>query len=289
MNSMAKSTELNSINPEESITLPLGNWLSVRLYADSRPHCLETAALQKGLVLLHEQEELIEEGLGFGVPIAKYHDKTYFSTCSEVSFGENDSGVALQKRYLLDSISKKVWRGSYIDDEFYSSWRKRFAKLYLNHKELAPVFNSLMEFREFAKIKTKFVRIKPKGKVIVNYQVKPATIDINVDFSNLAQNGCEELLVLNEQGSTGFDTYLDSSGLKLAAGRIGGWGTVTAKQALLQSSERQVSFGVCRVSGATLIRGWERTKNRFSWAGLSYSLPPKTKTYGYSIGVTSSH
>jgi hypothetical protein len=289
MNSTASPTELHSINPEDPITIPLGSRLSVRLYSDSRPHCLETAALQKGLVLLYDQEELIEEGLGFGVPIAKYHYKTYFSTCAEVSIVENNCGITLQKRYLLDSISKKIWRGSYIDDEFYSSWRKRFAKLYLNHKELAPVFNWLMEFREFAKIKTEFSRIEPKGEVIVNYQVKPATIDINVDFSNLAINGCEELLVLNEQGSTGFDTYFDSSGLKLAAGKIGGWGTVTAKQALLQSSERQVSFGVCRVSGATLFRGWERTKNRFSWAGLSYSLPPKTKTYGYSIGVTSSH
>ena len=289
MNSTAKPAELHFINPEEPITIPLGNRLSVRLYSDSRPHCLETAALQKGIVLLYDQEELIEEGLGFGVPIAKYHDKTYFSTCAEVSFIEDNYGITLQKRYLLDAISKKVWRGSYIDDEFYSSWRKRFAKLYLNHKELVPVFNWLMEFREFAKIKTEFVRIKPKGEVIVNYQVKPATIDINVDFSNLAQNGCEELLVLNEQGSTGFDTYLDSSGLKLAAGRIGGWGTVTAKQALLQNSERQVSFGVCRVSGATLIRGWERTKNRFSWAGLSYSLPPNHETFNYSVEVKSSY
>ena len=289
MNSTANPTELNSINLEKPITMPLCNGLSVRLYADSRPHCLETAALQKGLVLLHDQEELIEEGLGFGVPIAKYHDKTYFSTCAEVKFREDNSGVTLQKRYLLDSISKKVWRGSHIDDEFYSSWRKRFSKLYLNHKELAPVFNWLMEVREFAKIKTEFVRIESKGEVIVNYQVKPAKIDIDVDFSNLALNGCEELLILNEQGSTSFDTYLDSDGLKLVGHRIGGWGIVSAKQALFQSSKRQVSFSISRIRGATLVRGWERTKNRFSWAGLSYSLPPRTKTFGYSIEVTSSH
>jgi hypothetical protein len=289
VNSAATSQIMNSIHLQKPITIPLTSELSVRMYADCRPHCLETAGLQKGLVLLYDQEELIEEGLGFGVPIAKYHDKTYFSTCAEVNLREDNLGVSLQKRYLLDSISKKVWRDSYIDDEFYSSWRKRFAKLYLYNKELAPVFNWLMEFREFAKIKTEFVRIKPKGEVIVNYRVKSEGIDANVDFSNLSLNGCEELLVLNEQGSTSFDTYLDSGGLKLSASKIGGWSTVTAKQALMQSSKRQISFGVCRVSGATLIRGWERTKNRFSWAGLSYSLPPKTKTYGYSIGVTSSH
>ena len=88
MNSVATSPIMNSIN----LPIPLTSGLSIRMYADCRPHCLETAALQKGLVLLHDQEELIEEGLGFGVPVAKYHDKTYFSTCAEVSFRENNLG-----------------------------------------------------------------------------------------------------------------------------------------------------------------------------------------------------
>ena len=289
MNSIANPTELHSIKPEDPFTIAITNRLSVRLYADSRPHCMETAALQKGLVFLHDQEELIEEGLGFGVPVAKYHDRTYFSTCAEVSFQETNWGVIIQKRYHLNSISKKVWRGSYIDDKFYSSWQKRFETLYLNHKKLAPLFNRLMEFREIAKVKTEFVKVKDKGVITVNYQVNSAGIDVNVNFSNLAMNGCEELLVLNEQGSTSFNTYRDSDGLKLVGIRIGGWGIVTAKQALLQSSKRQVSFSLRGVSGATLLRGWERTKNRFSWAGLSYSLPPNHETFSYSIGVACSN
>ena len=272
MNSAATSPIMNSLNLQKSIPILFTSGLSVRMYADCRPHCLETAALQKGLVLLHDQEELIEEGLGFGVPIAKYHDRTYFSTCAEVSFREDTWGITLQKRYFLDSISKKVWRGSYVDDEFYSSWRKRFSKLYLNHKELAPIFNWLMEVREFAKVKTEFIRIKPKGEVIVNYQVKPAKIDINVDFSNLTLNGCEELLVLNEQGSTSFDTYLDSDGLKLVGRRIGAWGIVSAKQALFQSSKRQVSFSLLRVRGATLVRGWKGVETVFlGWPKLLFT------------------
>ena len=50
----------------------------MRPYADSRLHYLETSALQKGLILMFDDKELIEEGLGFGVLVVKYKDKTYF-------------------------------------------------------------------------------------------------------------------------------------------------------------------------------------------------------------------
>ncbi len=84
--------KLHAVNFQKPLTLPLNNRLSVRLYADCRPHCMETAALQKGLVLMLDGKELVEEGLGFGVPIAKYKDKTYFSSSAQISVQENRSG-----------------------------------------------------------------------------------------------------------------------------------------------------------------------------------------------------
>ena len=33
----------------------------------------------------------------------------------------------------------------------------------------------------------------------------------------------------------------------------------------------------------TLLRGWEHTKSRFSWAGLSYMLPPSNGRFEYPI------
>lgn len=247
---------------------------------------METANLQKGLVLVYGDKELIEEGLGFGVPVIKYQDKTYFSSSAQISIQQSDEETyLLRKSYLLDSVSKKLWRGSYIDDGFYSYCRKKFAKLYLSHKELAPLCNRMMEFREMAKIKTEFVRVPPRAEVTVNYLIQPATVNISVDFSNLALTGCEELLVINEQGSSTFDEYVDSGGLKLVGSRIGGWGNVTAKQAMLLSVKQHLSFSLRKTSEATLHRGWEKTKYRFSWAGLSYSLCPNHRTFTYAISI----
>ena len=52
---------------------------------------METASLQKGLIMVFDDQELIDEGLGFGVPVAKYDDKTYFPGSAEVSIQNNHS------------------------------------------------------------------------------------------------------------------------------------------------------------------------------------------------------
>jgi hypothetical protein len=245
---------------------------------------METASLQKGLILMLNDHELIDEGLGFGVPVAKYNDKTYFSSSAEVSIQQSHSTFSLKKTYILDTISrKKFWRASYIDDGFYSSVRKSFAKLYLTRKNLSPFLNTLMELREIAKIKTEFIKVKPRGTITVNYEIQPSTVNLSVDFSDLTLTGCEEVLVLNEQGSTIFEKYADTSGSKLFGREIGAWDVITADQASMVNAEEQLAFSLQNIRGATLFRGWERTRNRFSWAGLSYSLRPNRGVFDYAI------
>jgi hypothetical protein len=246
---------------------------------------METSALQKGLVLMLDNQELIEEGVGFGLPIAKYVDKTYFSSSAEISIEKTSSCCKLKKTYTLDLISKKLWQKQTIDDRIYSKWRKAFAKSYLSHKELSPLFNKIMELRAIAKIKTEFIKVKPRGKISVTYEIQPTTIKVNVDFEDLTLNNCQELLVLNEQGSTTFGEYFDANKLSLVGSKIGGWDAVAAKRASLFSTNNQVAFSLQGKSGATLFRGWEKTKSRFSWAGLSYSLQPKIGTFDYEIAV----
>jgi hypothetical protein len=272
---------------QKPVTIPITSQLSLRMYPDSRPNCMETSALQKGLVLILDGKELVEEGLGFGIPVVKYLDKTYFSSKAKISTQKTSTGYLTKKTYLMDTISKKTWRGSYINDNFYSTWHKRFAKIYLGHKELSPLFNRLMEYRELAGIKTEFVKVKPRGIVETKYIVAGSCVKVTVDFSDLRLSGCEELLIMNEQGSTVFDTYSDSNGLRLVGSKIGGWHPVTAKHASIGNSYGVISFQIDRTPAATLFRGWEKTKNRFSWAGLSYSLSPFRKTFSYTIIINS--
>ena len=284
MNSLETTAKLHSSYVQKPVNVNLTNRLSVKLYVDSRPHCMETAPLHKGLVLVVDGQEVIEEGMGFGVPVVKYHDKTYFSSSADVKIEKNQSILIVNKTFILDAISrKKFWRSAYIDDDVYSLARKKFEKLYLSNKKFSPFFNEIMELRNLAKIKTEFQKVKPRGIIKVNYEIQASEINVKADFSDLTLDGCEELLVLNEQGSNTFDTYLDADGVKLVGNKIGGWDEATADQAFMLSSKSKVSFCLQRKRGALLFRGWENTKSRFSWAGLNYSLRPNCGIFDYSI------
>jgi len=287
MNSTLSDAKHGAVGEGEALALQLTSRLSARLYQDCYPRCMETSALQKGLILTFDGKELIEEGLGFGVPVVKYRDKTYFSSLARISFGENRSTSWATKTFVMDTVSrKKFWRLTYINDTFYSSMRKIFEKLYLRNKDLALLFNAVMAFRETAKIKTEFNKVRDRGVVAVTYNVQPGNVAISVDFSNLTLEGCKELLILNEQGSTTFSTYTDTDGLKLSRRKIGAWDPVTAKTASLVNDSGNLSFSLQKLSRAHLFRGWERTRNRFSWAGLSYSLYPNQKVFNYTIKLS---
>lgn len=229
----------------------------------------------------------MREGVGFGVPVVKYDDKTFFSSTAEVSVREIGSDLILTKVFSLDTVSlKKFGNTTYIDDAVYSPLRKTFERLYLKHKKLMPLFNKVMEFRDLANIKTEFMKVKPRGKVTITYHCQPTSIDIGADFSKIVLDKCSEVLVLNEQGSSFFRKYVDSNGLSLLDHKIGAWETVTADRASLQEVQGKVSFCIGNSGGVRLFRGWEQTRKRFSWAGLSYSMRPNNETFNYSIGLS---
>ena len=278
---------MNRIDLSESLspfTLKMGNRVSFRLYRDTRPHCLEIAPLQKGLVLVLDDKELIEEGAGFGLPVVKYEDKTYFSSTAQTSFHEETKPPILTKSFCLDTISRKrLGEASYVNDNFYGFFHKLFEKAYLARREMAPAFNVLMELRKTLKIDTDFVRVPSRGKVKVTYTCFPDLLKVRVDFSELHKDHCQEILVLNEQGSTFFTKYFDTDGLILINRSMGAWQNVKAKRASLSDTRDTMSFTLQNIRSARLFRGWERTKGRFSWAGLGYSLPRSVSSFNYDI------
>ncbi len=82
------------------LILPLDEEVSVRLYPDTRPHIGKIARLQKGLVLVVNGREWIEEGYGFGVPIIEVDGQTYISRSASIE----QQGDTLSKRYVLDTV-----------------------------------------------------------------------------------------------------------------------------------------------------------------------------------------
>ena len=275
---------MRSRNP---ITVSVDGHVSCRLYSDTRPHCLEIAPLQKGLVLMLYGKELIGEGVGFGAPVVVYRDRPYFSTSAEVTVQADGGRSVLVKSFLLDAISRKRIGKTYIDDNFYKFFHKRFHNTYVNNKKLNPAFNWLMELRRLFKIKTEFVKVQPRGTVTVRYAFMPDSIDVNVSLSQLDKSSCKEVLILNEQGASFFNKYHDSDGLTLIGEQVGAMEKVNANRASFATANGSVSFSLKNVNATEFFRGREKTRGRFSWAGFGYSLHPSTRVFRYTISLKS--
>ncbi len=262
--------------------------VSVTLHSDSYPHCLEIAPLQKGLVLSLDGMDLIEEGVGFGVPVAKYGDRTYFSGSAECFLDIEGNRQRLVKRFHLDTISRKRIGTAFINDDLYSFAHGLFENAYLAHKNLASVFNIIMELRRTMRVKTEFVKVKPKGTVTFEYSFHQGAIEIKVSLNEHEWTDCRELLLLNEQGSSFFRKYNDTSGVTLFDKNIGAWQRVNAEEACFTYPKGHLAFSLSSTNSCELFRGWEKTRGRFSWAGLGYCLKPSLLDFKYEIKLSMS-
>ncbi len=215
--------------------------------------------------------ELVEEGAGFGVPIAKYRDSTYFSSTAQLSMmHESKNALIIKKIFQLDAVSKKQVQGSYIDDNLYSAFHKIFEITYLNHQKMRPVFDWIMSLRKTLGVNTKFTKTASRGKVVVTYSCHSNFVKIDVDFSLLDKNLCKEILLLNEQGATNFRKYSDTNGITLYDRQVGAWAKVTAEKASFLDVQRHLSFTLENVEGAELYRGREQVRRSLfmGWHGL---------------------
>ena len=265
------------------MTVKLNGTVAIRLYSDNRPHNLEISAIQKGLILMVCGEELIEEGAGFGVPVAKYSDHTFFSSTAHVWTQQRGKNNVILKTYFLDTISEKQIGGVSFNRNLYSFFRKSFERAYLKSEGLRPVFDWLMHLRKALGIQTQFTKAPSRGSITVAYHCMPQFIRVHVDLSALDNTKCQEILILNEQGASAFKHYSDSDNISRVGREIGAWRTVNAREARFFSSKRHVGFSLKNIPGASLHCGWEQVNDRFSWAGLSYSLDVKTKDFSYDI------
>jgi len=239
--------------------------------------------LQKGLVLVVDGSEIVEEGAGFGVPILKYSDKTFFSRTATVYVKEkDDKSTLIVKVFSLDTVSKKQMQGAFINDSFYSVFHEIFEKVYLNYGKMRPIFDWIMRLRKTMGIETYFAKVSSRGNATFQYLCYPDHIKVCADFSKVDMTHCREILILNEQGAS-FFRKIRNSKVVLQDRQIGAWIKNGSELVEFSDFEGRISFSADELDNATLYYGREQVKGRFSWAGIIYSLNPKTLLFNYTI------
>ncbi len=229
--------------------------------------------------------ELVEEGAGFGAPIIKYADKTFFSGHAALFLEHQDiNQTVIRKVFVLNAVSEKQLNGISLDDTLYHWVHRVFAASYLTQKKLKPLFDQLMVLRKTLGIKTRFIKVAPRGKISVTYHLKADTIKIHADLSHIKRAECREILFLNEQGA-GFFVNFEDAQRCFDAADVGGWSTVPSSHGCFSTADFSVSFSALQRRNAQLLCGREKVRDRFAWAGLTYALPPPTSIFNYEISL----
>lgn len=287
LENVTTSSESFRLPAGDSYDAQLGRNLAVRIYADSRPHNLKVAHLQKGLVLVFNGRELIEEGIGLGVPVAIYSDETYFSVSAEVLITQHREERVIVKRFFMDSVSRKSWKiGAAVNNPFYKLVSSFLTSTYRNHPTSRKIILPLMKLKNSVGIKTRHVKAGSRGEVVMTYSVKRSGLSVKADLTNLDRKSLRRVMLLNEQGSAFFRRFCDSNSSILVGDAIEAWHLVKADQACLSDLNKNLSFCLKKLPNCRLFVGREDVEDYLSWAGLGYELGPQLDFLNYEVEIS---
>lgn len=254
--------------------------LEARIYPDCRPRNMEIADLQKEVVLCHGGDELVEEGTGFGVPVVIYSDAPRFSSTASCYLLDGGEVPIVIKAYEVDTIPAKESCGNRINNAVYKTFDRQFMRVYIGSRHVRPLLDKFILLSSHLSIRSRYIKVKSKGTVIVSYGFVDGGIEVEVDASGLDVSGCESLELLNEQGPSFFRRYCDSDGLVLIDGHVGPWCPVSAREASIYDFGSGFGFAMERKGGAKMFRGREK-RSDVSWIDLEYLLEPKRTSFSY--------
>jgi hypothetical protein len=289
---MAKSSAENE-NPHflesPAHTHFISDSMALKIHSDTKPHNEKIANLQKGLILLYKGAEVIGEGTGFGVPIAKYSDETVFSGSSSLHVRTMENTVEIRKEFIMNLVTRDTLRNLKLENpkirtllDFISTLYK---KQYQSHVRFArSILLARSLFFKFG-VKSTFIRSNHKGAVVVKYIIDRNRILVKLDLSLLDRTNLGKIFVLNEQGAHFFRTYSDSESLKLDDEEIGAWNDVTSQSAKITNEQDKIGFSLKNIKGTKLRRGRELIKGSLDWIGLDYELGAEYSQFEYEIEV----
>jgi hypothetical protein len=242
--------------------------------------------IQRSLVLEMGDKDLSEEGVGFGLPVIKRGLQAVFPGSWSLSAKLDNGFWLINADFEMNLIARMARKGKIIDNGLFCQAWESFSKI---HREYP-------QFRKFIAISSRILKKKldlreaftqeaTLGFVRASYLISNSRIDIEISFPKI--DGCTELIILNEQGASWFNTYQDSNGLILKGERIGSWDQIEANNASFIDAADGLVFTLKRIEGAKMFRGRELVADSLAWAGLAYILPHWTERFAYSIELNS--
>jgi hypothetical protein len=246
-----------------------------------------TARIQKGLVLLFNDQDLSEEAVGFGVPVIKRGLQTIFPGGVELFPHDQSPSSKITARYNMN-LEERITKGGsgLVNNRLVYASKNVLAALIRN----LPFMRGLLThasnlFRASLGWETTYEPISFFTYLAFIYSIDAGREGIRIELigENYIPQSISELIVMNEQGANHFDQYGDSNGTCLTGNKIGCWDQVTAAEASFISSRHQISFSLPQVNGAKLYRGRELIGTRLAWAGFGYSFPPNLENFNYTI------
>ena len=266
-------------------TYKLSDSVALRISSDTEPQNMKIGSLQKGVVLLYNGAEVVGEGTGFGVPIGKYSDETFFSGSSFLQVQRKEHSVIFRKEFVMDLIARDKFRNLKLQNKNLRKLIDSISFLYQKHKHLAEFILLTKELLFKFGVESVFIRSASKGKVIVVYTLNQNRILVNLNFSELERDNLKKVFVLNEQGAHFFRKYSDSDGVNLEDDEIGAWNNVAAQSAEIADKQNRIRFSLKNIEGIVLRRGRETVKGSLDWIGLDYELSPEYDQFEYEIEI----
>ena len=259
--------------------------IGIRVYSNTNPKIWRTSELQKGLIFVYDDAERIGEATGFGVPIIKSSDETYFSGSSSVYLQHAGEATTIYKEYCMDRLARNVYRNIRLENRQIRSMLKRFSDLYQRNKRSRSPMLMLKRVPMKIGVNSSFVKTAPLGRAVVTYKIWENRILVEADFTRLKQPIPEKIFMMNEQGTSFFRRYQDSCGKQFVDGQAGAWDHVTADWATITNTEGNIGFRLRKASNSILRMGREFQEGYLDWIGLDYEVDPKIKTFRYEIEV----
>ena len=282
---LSDSDKKSSYSEIAAYTGIISDLIAIRIYSSTEPRNLKIADLQKGIVLLYKGKELVCEGTGFGVPILKYIDETFFSGSAILKISKQENQVIISKEFIMDRVSRDKFREHKLENSKIRTLIDHISSLYQSNKGIAKFILLLKENLFKLGVKSVFVKMAPKGKVNTTYIINRDKIKVRVDFTQFDGNNLQKIFILNEQGSEFFKKYSDSSGITLFNEQIGVWNEVTSQSATIMNCRKNIGFTLKNIDGAILRRGREFLRGSLDWIGLDYELDAKCKEFEYEIEI----